>query len=161
MSAVLLLGWSVIFVAPAEYTVIDTHVHHADVSHIAYTFPSSFPDLNHNWTNTMFTQAWAHQQHPTRMGGILMELEKANNTWEVSMAEARWFQSVADACAAHPEKAYKTCTPIVGIVASAVFESGATGEPDSRATQAISHRPCQGLQSRGKLLTLLNLHNVP
>ena len=109
--------------------MIDTHVHNADLQLFGndfYTFQTSFPDLNHTWTMSDFASATADLPYDggsaTVKGVILMELEKQTNDYEAGMAEAAFYQSVANRCNADPS----SCggSTVMGLVASAPLEKG-------------------------------------
>eukprot|EP00937_MAST-01D_sp_MAST-1D-sp2_P006539 g6539.t1 len=109
--------------AAALDSVIDTHVHNADISRIPYTFPAAFPDLNKSWSIDDFALA-ARSAGVRVRGALLMELEKQNNTFAVGLEEARMFQATANRCNRQPLPT--GCVPIAGFVASAPLQSEPT-----------------------------------
>lgn len=90
-----------------SFDVIDTHVHNADLNLFGnsfYTFATSFPDLNASWSMGDFAKETLDLESKTGAGisgVILMELEKQSDTFEAGLAEAAYYQSVANNCNAN------------------------------------------------------------
>jgi len=74
----------------------DTHVHNADTTHLQYSFPNKWPDLDRNWTMEDYLDATREVKEPLVV--VLMELEKAKNTPEVNLQEALFYQKVMNRC---------------------------------------------------------------
>jgi len=100
------------------FPIIDTHVHQAKLGKFNYTFPATFPSLNKSWNMAEFTSATSGS---SLQGVVLMQLEKRDNTFDSSLAEAIYYQKIADDCEALPAN----CTKVLGIVAGAPLEAGA------------------------------------
>lgn len=100
-------------------SIVDTHVHLADITHNDYSFVGMFPDLNKNWTIADYT-ADTLNAGLVNVNAILMELEKTHNTFSAGLSEAQWFQSVGDYCNTHPN--VSTCSPVAGLIASTPLE---------------------------------------
>lgn len=96
--------------SPAEIHqtyVWDTHVHNADITHLQYSFPYKWPDLDRNWTMEDYLNATRDVKEP--IAAILMELEKANNTPEVNRQEALFYQQVMNNCDCHKSTCCVKC----------------------------------------------------
>eukprot|EP00966_Prymnesium_polylepis_P287259 6635034-Prymnesium_polylepis.1 len=80
----------------AGIDIVDTHVHNAVMNAgLRYTYPKAFPGLaNRDWT----IQQFASDTGLRGVSAVLMELEKAGDAYEQSLAEAREYQRIADAC---------------------------------------------------------------
>lgn len=113
-----------------SFDVIDTHVHNADLNLFGnsfYTFATSFPDLNASWSMGDFAKETLDLESKTGAGisgVILMELEKQSDTFEAGLAEAAYYQSVANNCNANFPSASCGGAKVVGFVASAPLENG-------------------------------------
>lgn len=79
--------------------IIDTHVHNADLDlGLAYTFPTSFPDLNRSWSMADYDEATlSTRTRGAALEVVLMTLEKKVNTRAAIFAEAALYQRTMDA----------------------------------------------------------------
>jgi len=113
----------------ARIQLIDTHVHNADLELFGqnfYTFPRAFPDLNRSWSMADFaaeTSSLASEEDADVTGIVLMELEKQNDSADTNLAEAAFYQGIANDCDVDPV----LCggTKVLGLVAGAPLDKGA------------------------------------
>ena len=146
-----------------KYSVIDTHVHNALWgAGLAYTYPKAFPALSgRNWTIDEYAAATGQ----SGISAVLMELEKAGDAYEQSLAEARHYQRIADEC----DRPRSGCS-VAAIVASAPVTLGATvmrsflnelvdAAPRTRGIrEALWHRPASAyLHNKTYLASLREL----